>query len=287
MYDINVKNVKKGRSFFYLFLFLGIFFFIVMTVYSVSSIIKLKSFDSSVTSTNVEVKSYISDEGDIMYSPVYSYVVDGSDYVCTSGMSSTVNPGNSNKTVYYDSSNPSNCMTEYSKSGNNFLLFFTLLPILFIIVAGVNINKVNKRVKKILELNKTGKLVKNLPYRLENSGTIVNDVPLQMPVVDYVLPNGHNVTLCGDVRNDRKTCDSDGMVDLLIDENNPDNYFIDFEINRIGGNLPQDYYQQNSSASFENGNRGNQPVYNQNLYSNNYNQGNNNQNISNQDNNIL
>ena len=278
MYDINVKNVKKGRSFFYLFLFLGIFFFIVMTVYSVSSIIKLKSFDSSVTSTNVEVKSYISDEGDIMYSPVYSYVVDGGDYVCTSGMSSTVNPGNSNKTVYYDSSNPSNCMTEYSKSGNNFLLFFTLLPILFIIVAGVNINKVNKRVKKILELNKTGKLVKNLPYRLENSGTIVNDVPLQMPVVDYVLPNGHNVTLCGDVRNDRKTCDSDGMVDLLIDENNPDNYFIDFEINRIGGNLPQDYYQQNSSASFENGNRGNQPVYNQE---------NSNQNISNQDNNIL
>lgn len=278
MYDINVKNVKKGRRFFYLFLFLGIFFFIVMTVYSVSSIIKLKSFDSSVTSTNVEVKSYISDEGDIMYSPVYSYVVDGGDYVCTSGMSSTVNPGNSNKTVYYDSSNPSNCMTEYSKSGNNFLLFFTLLPILFIIVAGVNINKVNKRVKKILELNKTGKLVKNLPYRLENSGTIVNDVPLQMPVVDYVLPNGHNVTLCGDVRNDRKTCDSDGMVDLLIDENNPDNYFIDFEINRIGGNLPQDYYQQNSSASFENGNRGNQPVYNQE---------NSNQNISNQDNNIL
>lgn len=287
MYDINVKNVKKGRRFFYLFLFLGIFFFIVMTVYSVSSIIKLKSFDSSVTSTNVEVKSYISDEGDIMYSPVYSYVVDGRDYVCTSGMSSTVNPGNSNKTVYYDSSNPSNCMTEYSKSGNTFLLFFTLLPILFIIVAVVNINKVNKRVKKILELNKTGKLVKNLPYRLENSGTIVNDVPLQMPVVDYVLPNGLNVTLCGDVRNERKTCDSDGMVDLVIDENNPDNYFIDFEINRIGGNLPQDYYQQNSSSSFENGNRGNQPVYNQNLYSNNYNQGNNNQNISNQDNNIL
>ena len=36
------------------------------------------------------------------------------------------------------------------------------------------------------------------------------------------------------------------MVDLLIDESNPDNYYIDFEINRLSGNLPQDYYQQAS-----------------------------------------
>ena len=30
---------------------------------------------------------------------------------------------NDNKTVYYDSKNPSNCMTKYSKSGNTILLF--------------------------------------------------------------------------------------------------------------------------------------------------------------------
>ena len=35
------------------------------------------------------------------------------------------------------------------------------------------------------------------------------------------------------------------MVDLLIDESNTDNYYIDFEINRLSGNLPQDYYQGN------------------------------------------
>ena len=33
-----------------------------------------------------------------------------------------------------------------------------------------------------------------------------------------------------------------GLVDLVIDENNPTNYFIDFDINRLGGNLPSDYY---------------------------------------------
>ena len=36
------------------------------------------------------------------------------------------------------------------------------------------------------------------------------------------------------------------MVYLLIDENNPDNYYIDFEINRLSGNLSQYYYQQHT-----------------------------------------
>ena len=32
---------------------------------------------------------------------------------------------------------------------------------------------------------------------------------------------------------------------LIIDESNPDNYYIDFEINRLTGNSSQDYYLQN------------------------------------------
>ena len=69
-----------------------------------------------------------------------------------------------------------------------------------------------------------------------------NNIPIQRIVVDYTLSNGENVTLYGDARYDNKLCDDDGMVDLLIDENNQDNYYIDFEINRLSGNLPQDYY---------------------------------------------
>lgn len=51
---------------------------------------------------------------------------------------------------------------------------------------------------------------------------------------------GTQITLYGDSRNDRKLCDEDGLVDLLIDESSPDNYYIDFEINRLSGNLSQD-----------------------------------------------
>ena len=135
------------------------------------------------------------------------------------------------------------CMKEYSKSNNYIILAFMIIPIAFILAAVININKVNKRIKIIMELNQTGKLIKNLPYRLENSDMVVNGVAIQRPVIDYTLPSGTTITLYGDARNDKKYFDADGMVDLLIDENNPNNYFIDFEINRLNGNLPQDYYQ--------------------------------------------
>ena len=280
MYDINTKNVKKGKRFFYIFLLVGLLFLVILGLIYISSIVRLKSMDSTVTSTSVEVRSYVDDEGSTMYSPVYSYEVNGENYTCGSNSSSSIYPGTDNKTVYYDSKNPSNCMTEYSKSSNNIMLLFMLIPIIFIVVAVVNIRKVNKKVKTILELNQKGKLVKNLPYRLEDSGTVINGVPIQMPVVDYVLPNGCSITLYGDPRHDRKTCDADGMVDLLIDENNPQNYFIDFEINRISGNLPQDYYQQNSYLNIENNNMQNQSNYNQNMNVNGYNQVMNNQNMN-------
>lgn len=247
MYDINTKNVKKEKNIFYIFFLVGIIMLIVMGWLYISSVIKAKSLDSTVTSTSVEVKSYISDEGNTMYSPVYTYEVNGQTYKCGSTSSSSIYPSSDNKTVYYDSTNPSNCMTEYSKFGNTILIFCLLIPIVFIVIAVINITKVNKRLKIILELNQTGKLIKNLPYHLENTGKVVNGIPIQMPVVEYTLPNGVNVTLYGDARHDRKTHDADGMVDLIIDENNPQNYFIDFEINRISGNLPQDYYKENSA----------------------------------------
>jgi len=244
MFDINTKNVKKGKRFFYIFLVAGLLFLFIIGGIYVSSIIKLNSLDSTVLSSGVDVKSYVDNEGTTMYSPIYYYEVNGQHYSCDSNLSSSNNPGTQNKTIYYDSKNPSNCMTEYSKSGNNIILVFLIIPIIFILIAVVNIRKVNKRVKDILELNKRGKLIKNLPYRLENTGTVINGVPIQRPVIDYILSSGTQITLYGDPRNDKKQYDADGMVDLLIDENNPDNYYIDFEINRLSGNLPQDYYQQ-------------------------------------------
>lgn len=242
MYDISIKNVKKGRNFYLIFLLLGLLFLLIICSILTLNFIKLKSLDSNTLSNRVEVNSHYDDEGAILYSPIYYYSVDGRNYVCNSSSSSSINPGTTNKKVYYDSKNPSNCMTEYSKSNSLIFLVFMILPLVFILIGVINIKKVNKRIKIINELNQKGKLIKNLPYRLEDTGMTVNNVRIKRPVVDYTLPSGSSITLYGDPRHDRKIADLDGMVDLVIDESNPNNYFIDFEINRISGNLPTDYY---------------------------------------------
>lgn len=247
MYDINTKNVKKGKKIFLFFLIVGIIFMIIIGKVVFSNILKYKSLDASILSTKVEINSYYNDEGTLLYEPTYYYNVNGKDYFCTSSTSSSINPGTNNKTVYYDSKNPTNCLTEYSKSNNIFLLIFMILPIIFIFIGIINMIKINKRVRIINELNQKGKLIKNLKYHLENSDITINNVKIQRLVVDYKLPSGSIITLYGDPRYDKKSFDSDGLVDLVIDESNPDNYFIDFEINRISGNLPSDYYDEKNN----------------------------------------
>ncbi len=97
-------------------------------------------------------------------------------------------------------------------------------------------------------LNKKGKLIKNIPYKMEETGMSVNNVPILRMVIDYTLPSGEEVILYGDPIYDSKNINNDELVDLLIDEDNPKNYFIDFEINRLSGNLPEDYFDNNNQA---------------------------------------
>ncbi len=261
MYDIDLTNVKKGKKFFLMFLVVGILFLTIFGSIVISSFVKLKGLDKEFISDRVEVKSHNDNDGDRMYSPTYYYTVDGTMYSCSSDSSSSINPGTNNKKVYYKSSSPSTCMTEYSKSSNYIILIALIIPIIFIVVAVLNMKKIDKRVKTIQELNKTGKLVKKLPYRLVDTGMTVNNVRIKKPVIDYILPSGTVIQLDGDARHDRKSFDADGMVDLVIDESNPNNYFIDFEINRITGNLPTDYYNGGSTIiNNQNMNQSNQYI---------------------------
>lgn len=244
MYDIDIKLIKRGRRFFYIFLAAGVFFATIIGGIPLFNTIHKNKLDSSTTSTNVEIHEHRDSDGDTMYSPAYYYEVDGQEYICTSNSSSNIRPNIDNQTIYYDSKNPSDCTSEYTQSSSLFFLIFLILPAIFIIIAVINIHKINQRVKRVEQLNTTGKLVKNLQYDLVDSGMKVNDVSIQCPVVKYTLPSGETIELKGDPRHDRKLSDDDGMVDLVIDESNPENYFIDFEINRISGNLPSDYFQQ-------------------------------------------
>lgn len=103
MYDINTKNVKKKIGFNFIFLIAGLFFLVLLVGISVSNYSKLKSLDSEVLSSRVEVNAHRGSEGDLVYSPIYYYTVDGNNYMCSSNILSNSNPGSANKKVYYNS----------------------------------------------------------------------------------------------------------------------------------------------------------------------------------------
>ena len=230
MYNIDFSNIKKERKTFYILFGFGIVFFIIMILILGSHIIKMKSMDSEVMSHRVSVKSSSGSEGETMYSPVYYYKVNGKEYACSSSSSSTSYPNTENAIVKYNSNNPSSCVSKYTENSMVLLIVFMIIPIILLGVSIFQIRKINKKIKALKELNMRGKLIKGLTYRLVDSHISINDVPLKVLVVDYTLPNGNKIELKGDSRFDRKLRDEDGLVDLLIDESNPSNYFIDFEI---------------------------------------------------------
>lgn len=244
MYDINFDNLKKGRKEYLIFLIIGFISFVLLMTMTVSNIVKWNSLDSHVLSTSVSIRETTGDDNFTRYTATYHYNVDGNDYSCSTMTRTNYFPSQKNKVVYYNSASPEVCMPKSSKISNFLMLLFWIIPALFLFASVPNILEINGRIKIIKELNKKGKLIKNIPYKLEKTGKVINDIPIYRVVVNYVLKSGDIVALYGDDRYDNIFCDSDRMVDLIIDEENPGNYFIDFEINRLSGNLPQDYYSK-------------------------------------------
>ena len=131
MYDINTKNVKKGKKFYLIFFLAGLLFFLIIGGIIVSGLLKKAKLDATTMSTAVDVNTYTSDEGNTLYSPSYYYEVGGKEYKCDSDSSSSIHPGEGSKKVYYNSRKPEECMTEYSSNSNKILVVVLLLPIVF------------------------------------------------------------------------------------------------------------------------------------------------------------
>ena len=113
-------------------------------------------------------------------------------------------------------------------------------PFMFVwFIAGVSIKIGFDGMKKINEKNKIydylevhGKLIKGLTYQMMPTGMSVNEKPIYKIVATYEKEDGAIIELEGDGRFDRKNSDEDGLVDLLIDTTNPENYYLDFNIEK-------------------------------------------------------
>lgn len=249
MYDINTKNLKKGIFEHFTFLVFGIIFIALIFGDTAIQFIKHLSMDSKAIGARAELPN----EGNIKegkdFNALFYYKVNGHEYFCYKKETySSAKYYDSNAIIEYDSKNPSKCMVEYEKisiADIIVLLIISSIPLTLIVVSVINMIKLRNRVRIVKILNQNGKLIKNLPYKLERTGIKIYGKRMHKPVINYSLPDGKVLELEGDLRYDNKLSGDDEFVDLVIDESNPQNYFIDFEINRLTGNLQGDYYKGN------------------------------------------
>lgn len=232
MYEINYKNTKKGYMLGTIFIIISIVLLIIFGLIMLSGVIKKSKLDSVIEATKIDENCHLDDEGETMCSPIYHYIVNNIEYTCKDNFSSTERVSADLNKVYYDSTNPNNCVTDYSSNISFIKIIVLVIPIILFIVGIFQNIKVSKKVKKMKYLAEYGTLIKNLPYRMEPTNMMYNNERLFAINVEYTLPDGSVVKLVGDPRFDYAKSDSDGLVDLLIDPANPDNYYIDFNISK-------------------------------------------------------
>ena len=242
MFEIDKKNFKKGRKPGILLIIIGLLFLLVCGGIEFYYISKKNPMDRQTTATSFDENGYYDDEGSYVYKPTFYYSVKGQEYSCTSGSSSSMKPS-SGTTVYYKSSDPSQCITSYETSFNWLLIVLVGVGALILGIGVFMLIKNKKAYKKAKYLAANGKLIKGLPYSLEGTNTYINGQQVQKLVVDYEAPNGLTVHLVGNSRYDMKTSDDDGLVDLLIDPNDLNNYYIDFDIKYSEG-APVEFYNK-------------------------------------------
>ena len=232
MYNIDYKNLKAGYSFFAIFLAMGMLFVIVFGYFSWGGAIKKIGKDGIAECIKVDIKT-IDGEEDTTYKPTFYYKVDGTTYAYTLPYSTNVNLSGmkKNKYIYYDLKNPSNCVSAYEAEINSTGILILVFTSIFPLIGIIGISSTYKNVKKVKKLAKTGTLIKGLPYKLIDSNTSINEETLPAILVEYTLPSGETREFYGAPRYDFKTRDEDGLVDLLIDLDDPSNYYVDFDIN--------------------------------------------------------
>ena len=107
---------------------------------------------------------------------------------------------------------------------------FVIISIIFISISKSMKKKAQENILRVKKLAMEGFLVKNMPYKLVSSGTIINNQPIYCIQVEYENPSGQKISLQSEPRYNNKLSDKNGTVDLLIDPNDYSNYYIDLEI---------------------------------------------------------
>lgn len=229
MYNINYKKYNKELIIGFILLIVGILFLSLYMSYVFNGAFRKLFLDKKIEATFID-ENRIKKDNSYLYSPVYTFMVNDKTYYCSVLKSSKIKPNKKEFLVFYDSDNPNNCVTEYEATPTIYsyiVLFFPMFSIslgLFAIVLSL------KDIKKLHSLEKKGILIRNVIYKIEEV-ELKKRKTIKVIGVDYKFEDGSIVHLISDLP--RKNIDMIGYVDLLIDETNLNNFYIDFNLKNI------------------------------------------------------
>ena len=210
------------------FLFVSTIFLIIAFSVGYSTARTKMYTDVYTIASRVELNSYqSSSDHDTMYSPVFFYNVDNKEYSCSADLGVSWKPDINNGKIYYNSKNPSQCISEYGfRSKIVFACIFFVLAILkfgigaFVLFIAIRRNIKNKK------LFKQGQLIKNIPCTIIPSNVTLNNKMGYIIEVEY-----QGLKLRSETKFDidiRKN-----SADLLIDPLDAKDYFIGFDITKF------------------------------------------------------
>lgn len=225
MYSID--NILKTNKLMYKIIFIFSLVFILFF-----SIIGLKDIINVSSTYNRKVKSNISEyipTDNNMYKKVYYFDADNRQFSCLDSV--VINNKNNQidkKTIYYNFEDPNVCTTNIIKKTNLIVYIFIILLCIPLLIGLIGMIKINKKLNKIKMLSKCGKLVKNLQYEVvemkKKNGNILYKAKTKYKFKNQVL------ILYSESIYDKKLFKEYSKIDLLINENDVNDYYLDFNI---------------------------------------------------------
>lgn len=222
MYNINYKkyNIELIKGL--LLLIIGILFLSLYMNSVFNGALRKLFLDNKIEAFKIN-----ENKKDKMYSPVYVFKVNDKTYYCEVKNASKVKPNKKHTLVYYDSDNPNNCVNEYEASPSIYSYIIMFFPMFSISLGLFAIALSLKDIKNLNYLEKNGTLIKNLVYTIDEI-EIKKRKYIKVIKIEYKLENGEIINLISDLP--KKDLEIIGYIDLLIDKNNLNNFYMNFNL---------------------------------------------------------
>ena len=142
--------------------------------------IKKYTYEKQTNNTEIKVVEDTDIEGGIVYYPIYYFNISNVTYECKSNYKSTSYPDFSKNLVYYNPSNPENCLTQHeiSKSlfDNIFYIFGSIITIGGSIIVTVREITCNCKKKEDIDEPVNNDIDEQRDYYIDNHVVFIKDI---------------------------------------------------------------------------------------------------------------